>query len=162
MAEFFAVISPCRTPAMIGCSFVVDREYFGEIGLLDPGMEVYGGENIELGMRVSNNKETLCSVHVQSLGSLWPSRVAVWLTGHYAAVIDAVTISGGGRICFFGFSCQCLKPMRKDFPFPSAFPRANSLSNSPCAHCPRLRLYICALTDAIPTENKGQAGRSHL
>ncbi|TWW60773.1 Polypeptide N-acetylgalactosaminyltransferase 9 [Takifugu flavidus] len=36
---------------MIGCSFVVDREYFGQIGLLDPGMEVYGGENIELGMR---------------------------------------------------------------------------------------------------------------
>uniref|UniRef100_A0A8D1F6Z2 Glycosyltransferase 2-like domain-containing protein n=1 Tax=Sus scrofa TaxID=9823 RepID=A0A8D1F6Z2_PIG len=44
---------PARTPAMIGCSFVVDREYFGDIGLLDPGMEVYGGENIELGMRVS-------------------------------------------------------------------------------------------------------------
>ena len=42
-----------RTPAMIGCSFVANREYFGEIGLLDPGMEVYGGENIELGMRVS-------------------------------------------------------------------------------------------------------------
>ncbi|XP_051032352.1 polypeptide N-acetylgalactosaminyltransferase 9 isoform X2 [Phodopus roborovskii] len=40
------------TPAMIGCSFVVDREYFGDIGLLDPGMEVYGAENIELGMRV--------------------------------------------------------------------------------------------------------------
>lgn len=38
---------------MIGCSFVVDRVYFGEVGLLDPGMEVYGGENIELGMRVS-------------------------------------------------------------------------------------------------------------
>lgn len=44
--------APIRTPAMIGCSFVVDREYFGAIGLLDPGMEVYGGENIELGMRV--------------------------------------------------------------------------------------------------------------
>ncbi|XP_074177927.1 polypeptide N-acetylgalactosaminyltransferase 9 isoform X3 [Rhinolophus sinicus] len=43
--------APIRTPAMIGCSFVVDREYFGDIGLLDPGMEVYGGENIELGMR---------------------------------------------------------------------------------------------------------------
>ncbi|XP_011837620.1 PREDICTED: uncharacterized protein LOC105541283 [Mandrillus leucophaeus] len=42
---------PGRTPAMIGCSFVVDREYFGDIGLLDPGMEVYGGENVELGMR---------------------------------------------------------------------------------------------------------------
>uniref|UniRef100_F6Z2B6 Polypeptide N-acetylgalactosaminyltransferase n=1 Tax=Xenopus tropicalis TaxID=8364 RepID=F6Z2B6_XENTR len=44
--------APIRTPAMIGCSFVVDRAYFGDIGLLDPGMEVYGGENIELGMRV--------------------------------------------------------------------------------------------------------------
>ncbi|XP_044096963.1 polypeptide N-acetylgalactosaminyltransferase 9 isoform X1 [Neovison vison] len=44
--------APIRTPAMIGCSFVVDREYFADIGLLDPGMEVYGGENIELGMRV--------------------------------------------------------------------------------------------------------------
>lgn len=42
---------------MIGCSFVVDREYFGEIGLLDPGMEVYGGENIELGMRVRPHVE---------------------------------------------------------------------------------------------------------
>lgn len=41
---------------MIGCSFVVDREYFGQIGLLDPGMEVYGGENIELGMRVGNHR----------------------------------------------------------------------------------------------------------
>jgi len=38
---------------MIGCSFVVNREYFGELGLLDAGMDVYGGENIELGIRVS-------------------------------------------------------------------------------------------------------------
>ncbi|XP_007899950.1 polypeptide N-acetylgalactosaminyltransferase 9 [Callorhinchus milii] len=44
--------APIRTPAMIGCSFVVHRQYFEEIGLLDAGMEVYGGENIELGMRV--------------------------------------------------------------------------------------------------------------
>lgn len=48
---------------MIGCSFVVDREYFGEIGLLDPGMEVYGGENIELGMRVSEILTKAVSVH---------------------------------------------------------------------------------------------------
>uniref|UniRef100_A0A8C9TWU2 Polypeptide N-acetylgalactosaminyltransferase n=1 Tax=Scleropages formosus TaxID=113540 RepID=A0A8C9TWU2_SCLFO len=44
--------APIRTPAMIGCSFVVNRDYFGELGLLDPGMDVYGGENIELGIRV--------------------------------------------------------------------------------------------------------------
>lgn len=40
-----------RSPALIGC-FIVDREYFQEIGLLDEGMEVYGGENVELGIRV--------------------------------------------------------------------------------------------------------------
>lgn len=45
------VSSSNRSPALIGC-FVVDREYFEEIGLLDEGMEVYGGENVELGIRV--------------------------------------------------------------------------------------------------------------
>nr|XP_046167373.1 polypeptide N-acetylgalactosaminyltransferase 18-like isoform X2 [Oncorhynchus gorbuscha] len=43
--------APIRSPALIGC-FVVDRKYFEEIGLLDEGMEVYGGENVELGIRV--------------------------------------------------------------------------------------------------------------
>uniref|UniRef100_A0A9J8CDU9 Polypeptide N-acetylgalactosaminyltransferase n=1 Tax=Cyprinus carpio carpio TaxID=630221 RepID=A0A9J8CDU9_CYPCA len=43
--------APIRSPALIGC-FVVDREYFAEIGLLDEGMEIYGGENVELGVRV--------------------------------------------------------------------------------------------------------------
>ncbi|KAI3370868.1 hypothetical protein L3Q82_007384 [Scortum barcoo] len=43
--------APIRSPALIGC-FVVDRKYFKEIGLLDEGMEIYGGENVELGIRV--------------------------------------------------------------------------------------------------------------
>lgn len=43
--------APIRSPALIGC-FIVDRLYFEEIGLLDEGMEVYGGENVELGVRV--------------------------------------------------------------------------------------------------------------
>lgn len=37
---------------MIGCSFVANRDYFSKLGLLDSGMDVYGGENIELGIRV--------------------------------------------------------------------------------------------------------------
>uniref|UniRef100_A0AAR2K0Y9 Polypeptide N-acetylgalactosaminyltransferase n=1 Tax=Pygocentrus nattereri TaxID=42514 RepID=A0AAR2K0Y9_PYGNA len=45
--------APIRSPALIGC-FVVDRQYFAEIGLLDEGMEIYGGENVELGVRVSD------------------------------------------------------------------------------------------------------------
>lgn len=49
-----------RTPAMIGCSFVVNRDYFAELGLLDPGMDVYGGENIELGIRVCSTSSFCC------------------------------------------------------------------------------------------------------
>lgn len=62
--DIFSLFS-FRTPAMIGCSFVVDREYFGQIGLLDPGMEVYGGENIELGMRVREETTPQTTYHHQ-------------------------------------------------------------------------------------------------
>ncbi len=33
--------------------FVAERKFLGEIGVLDEGMKVYGGENVELGIRVS-------------------------------------------------------------------------------------------------------------
>lgn len=36
--------------------FAADRGFLGEIGGLDGGMTVYGGENVELGIRVSNQK----------------------------------------------------------------------------------------------------------
>jgi hypothetical protein len=36
---------------------VADRTYLGEIGVLDGGMKVYGGENVELGIRVSMPQE---------------------------------------------------------------------------------------------------------
>lgn len=31
---------------------VAERKFFGEIGSLDGGMKIYGGENVELGIRV--------------------------------------------------------------------------------------------------------------
>uniref|UniRef100_A0A673NJ84 Probable polypeptide N-acetylgalactosaminyltransferase 8 n=1 Tax=Sinocyclocheilus rhinocerous TaxID=307959 RepID=A0A673NJ84_9TELE len=42
---------PGKSPSVMGI-LVVDRLFFGEIGTLDGGMEVYGGENVELGIRV--------------------------------------------------------------------------------------------------------------
>uniref|UniRef100_A0A3B3QQX5 Polypeptide N-acetylgalactosaminyltransferase n=1 Tax=Paramormyrops kingsleyae TaxID=1676925 RepID=A0A3B3QQX5_9TELE len=42
---------PGKSPSVMGI-LVVDRLFFGEIGLLDKGMKVYGGENVELGIRV--------------------------------------------------------------------------------------------------------------
>ncbi|CAL8240072.1 unnamed protein product [Gadus morhua 'NCC'] len=42
---------PGKSPSVMGI-LVADRTYLGEIGVLDGGMKVYGGENVELGIRV--------------------------------------------------------------------------------------------------------------
>ncbi|XP_046706541.1 probable polypeptide N-acetylgalactosaminyltransferase 8 isoform X2 [Silurus meridionalis] len=43
--------SPGKSPSVMGI-LVADRAFLGEIGSLDGGMKVYGGENVELGIRV--------------------------------------------------------------------------------------------------------------
>ncbi|XP_019739595.1 probable polypeptide N-acetylgalactosaminyltransferase 8 [Hippocampus comes] len=42
---------PAKSPSIMGI-FAADRKFFGEIGSLDGGMKIYGGENVELGIRV--------------------------------------------------------------------------------------------------------------
>ena len=39
---------------MVGPAFAVDANYFKKIGTYDDGMEIWGGENLELAWRVSN------------------------------------------------------------------------------------------------------------
>ncbi|XP_047201193.1 probable polypeptide N-acetylgalactosaminyltransferase 8 isoform X1 [Girardinichthys multiradiatus] len=42
---------PGKSPSVMGI-LVADRKFLGEIGVLDEGMKIYGGENVELGIRV--------------------------------------------------------------------------------------------------------------
>lgn len=47
-----SIADPIRCPVMAGGLFSIDKKYFFELGSYDPGLDVWGGENMEISFKI--------------------------------------------------------------------------------------------------------------
>lgn len=81
------------TPTMIGCAFAIDRDYFYASGSYDNQMKIWGGENVEMSVRIWRCGGSLLKVPCSHIGHVYRSTTPHSIPGGLTAKMDIAVIN---------------------------------------------------------------------